>query len=196
MRNSSNFILNLQERERRERIRMHPRETKTLRMETAQGNIAEYPENDRIKVLYIDDEVENLRSFKAVFRREFEVELAESGAQGIELFQSFRPDVVITDQRMPRMTGIELLEAIQKVNSAPIRMLLTGYSDISAVIDAINRGQVYRYLTKPWNEGELRNAIHSAFEVYELRRRNAELLKALERANEQLEFLLRQKLLS
>ncbi|MBI1316103.1 response regulator [bacterium] len=165
-------------------------------MENALGEVAESRENERIKVLYIDDEVENLRSFKAVFRREFDVEVAESGAQGVTVFETLRPDVVITDQRMPGMTGIELLEAIQKINSAPIRMLLTGYSDISAVIDAINRGQVYRYLTKPWNEGELRNAIHSAFEVYDLRRRNSELLKALERANEQLEFLLRQKLLS
>ena len=151
---------------------------------------------ERIKVLYVDDEIENLRSFKACFRREFEVEIALSGAEGLQIFRDVKPDVVITDQRMPQMTGIELLEELQKVNSAPMRMLLTGYSDISAVIHAINRGQVYRYLTKPWNETELRNAIHSAYEVYDLRKRNAELLRALERANDQLEFLLRQKLLS
>jgi ActR/RegA family two-component response regulator len=77
-----------------------------------------------------------------------------------------------------------------------MRLLLTGYADISAVIDAINKGQVYRYLTKPWNPDEVRQAIKDSFEIYSLRKQNAKLLKELEIANNQLEFLLRQKLLS
>jgi response regulator RpfG family c-di-GMP phosphodiesterase len=149
-----------------------------------------------IKVLYVDDEADNLRTFRATFRREFQVLIASSGAEGLKIFDQEAPQIIITDQRMPEMTGIEFLVELQKKNSAPMRMLLTGYSDINAVIDSVNKGQVYRYLTKPWNTDDLRQAILSAFEVYELRRQNAHLLWELERANEQLEFLLRQKLLS
>jgi response regulator RpfG family c-di-GMP phosphodiesterase len=97
---------------------------------------------------------------------------------------------------MPHMTGIEFLQEVIKVNSTSMRLLLTGYADISAVIDAINKGQVYRYLTKPWNPDEVRQAIKDSFEIYSLRKQNAKLLKELEIANNQLEFLLRQKLLS
>lgn len=151
---------------------------------------------EKIKVLYVDDEVHNLRSFKASFRRTFDVYVAESGKEGLEIFKNNRVDVLITDQRMPEMTGIELLMEVKKIDSNPMRILLTGYSDINAVIDAINKGQVYRYLSKPWQEDELRNTIESAFEVFYLRKENKELIKKLERANDQLEFLLRQRLLS
>lgn len=151
---------------------------------------------DKIKVLYVDDEVHNLQSFKATFRRTFDVFIAESGAEGLKVFQENDIDIILTDQRMPGMTGIELLVEIRKINPEPMRILLTGYSDINAVIDAINKGQVYRYLNKPWQEEELKNTIESAFEVYHLRRENKELIKKLERANDQLEFLLRQRLLS
>lgn len=149
-----------------------------------------------IRVLFVDDEEHNLRSFKASLRRDFKVITAISGDEGLELFKNEHPQIVITDQRMPEMTGIEFLVELQKINNAPIRMLLTGYSDINAVINSVNKGQVYRYLTKPWNTEELKQAIYGAFEVYDLRKHNAELLKQLERANEQLEFLLRQRLLS
>ncbi len=155
------------------------------------------PENkSKPKVLYVDDEVHNLTAFRANFRRDFEIFTAESGEEGLRILTAEWPEVVVTDQRMPQMTGIEFLMKVQAITNAPIRLLLTGYSDINAVIDAINKGQVYRYLTKPWNDDELRNAVLSAHELFELRKHNAELLKALERANDQLEFLLRQKLLS
>lgn len=151
---------------------------------------------DKIKVLYVDDEVNNLHSFKATFRRTFEVFIADSGTEGLQIFQENDIDVILTDQRMPGMTGIEFLMEVRKINPEPMRILLTGYSDINAVIDAINKGQVYRYLNKPWQEEELKNTIESAFEVYHLRRENKDLIKKLERANDQLEFLLRQRLLS
>ncbi|WP_417608268.1 response regulator [Owenweeksia hongkongensis] len=151
---------------------------------------------DKIKVLYVDDEVHNLQSFKATFRRTFDVFIAESGAEGLKVFQENEIDIILTDQRMPGMTGIELLVEVRKINPEPMRILLTGYSDINAVIDAINKGQVYRYLNKPWQEEELKLTIESAFEVYNLRRENKELIVKLERANDQLEFLLRQRLLS
>ncbi len=151
---------------------------------------------DKISVLYVDDEENNLRSFKATFRRIYKVHTAISGEEGLKILEENPVQVIITDQRMPEMTGIEFLIKVLERDKEPMRMLLTGYSDINAVIDSINKGQVYRYLTKPWNEGELRSAIESAYEVHALRRENKELLKKLEIANDQLEFLLRQRLLS
>lgn len=150
----------------------------------------------KASVLYVDDEENNLQSFKATFRRTYHVHTAISGAEGLKILNENTIEVIITDQRMPEMTGIEFLTKVLETHPEPMRMLLTGYSDINAVIDSINKGQVYRYLTKPWNENELKNAIDSAFEVYTLRKENKELLKKLEIANDQLEFLLRQRLLS
>ena len=96
---------------------------------------------------------------------------------------------------MPEMTGIEFLESIIEEVNDPIRILLTGYADIDAVIGAINKGQVYRYMTKPWREDEMKQVIQNAYEVYHLRERNKRLTEDLMKANRQLEFLLRQRLL-
>lgn len=152
--------------------------------------------NKNVKILYVDDEAQNLQSFRANFRRDFTLFTAESGAEALEIFKKEDLNIILTDQRMPNMTGIEFLEEVQKINAEPMRILITGYSDINAVVDAINKGQVYRYLNKPWHYDDFKSTILSAYEVYQLRKENKELLNKLERANEQLEFLLRQKLLS
>ncbi len=149
-----------------------------------------------INILYVDDEINNLHSFKAAFRRDFNVFVAESADEGRKILDEQMIEVIVTDQRMPGMTGVEFLESIIPHYPEPIRILLTGYTDIQAVIDAINKGQVYHYITKPWDEQQLRNIINKAFEVFSLRAENKELIKSLLRVNEQLEFLLRQKLLS
>lgn len=162
----------------------------------AGGTTMNESEAKKISILYVDDEENNLRSFRATFRRTYEVHTAISGEEGLKVLAEQDIEVIITDQRMPEMTGIEFLTKVLDINKEPMRMLLTGYSDINAVIDSINKGEVYRYLTKPWNEDELKSAIESAYEVFALRRENKELLKKLEIANDQLEFLLRQRLLS
>jgi response regulator RpfG family c-di-GMP phosphodiesterase len=97
---------------------------------------------------------------------------------------------------MPQMTGVEFLESILDEFPDPIRILLTGYADMNAVIDAINKGKIFHYLTKPWNEEELDMAIIRAYEVYKQRMEEKEMNQKLTTSNEQLEFLLRQKLLS
>ena len=153
-------------------------------------------ENEKIKILYIDDEVNNLSAFKANFRRIYEVYTAESAAEGRKILESTDIEIILTDQRMPEMTGVEFLESIVKEFPNPIRILLTGYTDMQALIDAVNKGQIYRYLNKPWNEEELKMFINQAYEVYSLRKENTELTKSLLQANKQLEFMLRQKLLS
>ena len=151
---------------------------------------------EKINVLYVDDEVANLSAFKAAFRRVFNVYIAESAAEGTELLKEKDIEVILTDQRMPQMTGVQFLESIIAEFPDPIRILSTGYSDIDAVIDAVNKGQIYKYISKPWNSEDLEINIKRAYEVFRLRQENKELTKSLLQANSQLEFMLRQKLLS
>lgn len=151
---------------------------------------------DKINVLYVDDEVGNLTAFKAAFRRDFNVSIAESAAEGIKILNENDIEIILTDQRMPEMTGVEFLQSIIPNHPNPIRILITGYSDIDAVIEAVNKGQIYKYISKPWDNESLKNTINKAYEVYSLRRENEELTRSLLQANKQLEFMLRQKLIS
>ena len=153
-------------------------------------------EGKDIHVLYIDDEVHNLSAFKASFRRAYTVHTAESAEQARKILEENTVHIIISDQRMPQMTGIQFFESIVDAFPDPIRMLLTGYADINAVIDAINKGQVYKYFSKPWDEQELRTNIDKAYELYCLRKENQELTEKLIDVNQKLEFLLRQKLIS
>ncbi|MGZ4098797.1 MAG: response regulator [Bacteroidia bacterium] len=147
-------------------------------------------------ILYIDDEANNLISFIANFRPHYQIFTASSAEEGKKILAENKIKVIITDQRMPGMTGVEFLESILKDYPDPVRILLTGYSNIETVIEAINKGQVYRYEVKPFNPADLKITIDNAIEVYNLREENRELLKKLMQVNEQLEFMLRQKLLS
>jgi response regulator RpfG family c-di-GMP phosphodiesterase len=149
-----------------------------------------------INVLYIDDEPHNLIAFKAAFRRDYNIFLAESAEEGRHIIETHDIHVILSDQRMPGTTGIEFFESILEAFPEPIRILITGYTDINAVVDAINCGQVYKYLTKPWNENDIRIFVNKAYEVFNLRRENAELTSRLLDANRKLEFLVRQSLLS
>ena len=152
--------------------------------------------NDKITILYVDDELNNLVSFKAVFRIKYNIYTAISGEEAISILKNKAVHIIITDQRMPNMTGVEFLESIIEEHPDPIRILLTGYADMNAVIDAINKGKIFHYLTKPWNEEELDIAITRAYEVYKQKMEEKETTPKLSVSNEQLEFLLRQKLLS
>jgi response regulator RpfG family c-di-GMP phosphodiesterase len=153
-------------------------------------------EIEKIKILYIDDEVNNLAAFKANFRKLYDIYTAESAEDGRKILESVDIEIILTDQRMPNMTGVEFLESIIPDFPNPIRILLTGYTDMQALIDAVNKGQIYRYLNKPWDEEELKMYINQAYELYTLRKENADLTKDLLRVNAQLEFMIRQKLLS
>ena len=150
----------------------------------------------KISVLYVDDEENNLISFRATFRLKYKVHTALSGAAAMQIIKEHPIDVIITDQRMPQMTGVEFLEEVIKVNPDPMRILLTGYADMSAVVDAVNKGKIFHYLSKPWSEEELIETIERAYEIFSERKKIKESFSQLEITNEQLEFLLRQKLLS
>jgi len=150
----------------------------------------------QINVLYVDDEENNLSAFKASFRRYFNVFTAISANEAKGVLSQNDIHVLITDQRMPETLGTELLAEAVKDYPDQIRILLTGFSDIEAIKDAINRGQIYHYLQKPWNDDALKETIENAYKIYHLKKKQQDLSQQLQLNNEQLEFMLRQKLLS
>jgi len=152
--------------------------------------------SEKINILYVDDEVNNLISFKALLRMKYNVLTAESAKEAIKILEQNDIQIIITDQRMPEMTGVEFLETILDKHPEPVRILLTGYADLNAVVDAVNKGKIFHYLSKPWNEEELEQTIEKAYAIYRQRREDKETADKLMVSNEQFEFLLRQKLIS
>ncbi len=144
-------------------------------------NYFDYP------VLVVDDEKENLAAFELNFRDQFEIVTAESGSQAIALLESRDFGVIISDQRMPGMTGVELLERTVARWPLLIRMILTGYTDNESLIDAINMGRIYKYITKPWDPDSLAITIRRAIESAAMARENLRLVDTLRRQNEILE---------
>ena len=133
----------------------------------------EYP------VLYVDDEPENLRIFELAFRREFSVVTAESGDEGLRLLHQRPIAIVLSDQRMPGMAGVDFLTRAREVDPKTIRILVTAYGDAATLGGAINDGSIYRYVPKPWAPEDMRLAIRRAIEVYALDRERDELLREL-----------------
>lgn len=132
------------------------------------------------RVLFVDDEAGILGALKRVFRREsYEIETASSGAAGLELFRRFRPAVVVSDYRMPGMSGVEFLTQVRAVDPESVRVMLTGCTDLPAAEAAINQGEVWRFITKPWNEQDLRSTVATANERFRLVAENRVLLDKL-----------------
>lgn len=135
-------------------------------------------------ILCVDDELDNVEALERLFRKHYTVLKATSGAEGLKILDE-NPGValIISDQRMPMMTGVEFLEKTQRSHPEALRILLTGYTDIESVIQAVNQGQIYRYLTKPWDSVDLLNTVSQAIQKYdiskELKKKNIELAKAL-----------------
>lgn len=151
---------------------------------------------EKISVLYLDDEPENLNAFKANFRREFDVQIANSIDEAYEIINRVEIHVIISDHKMPKITGIDFFESLCKTHPGIIRVLLTGCSDLITVVDAINKGQIFRYLYKPMDAQEIRRTIRFAYEAYrDHQESEKEVLQLLE-TNEKLEFILRQQLIS
>lgn len=146
---------------------------------------------EKFPILYVDDEEHNLISFEATFRREYKVFTAKSAQDGIAIMRGNEVHLVITDQRMPEMTGIQFLEKIAPEFPDTIRMILTGFSDIGVIVEAINSGRVFRYITKPWDENELKMTIENAKQLFHLQINNRELMKSLQQKVEEQEQTLR-----
>jgi PAS domain S-box-containing protein len=132
--------------------------------------------NTKIRVLFVDDEEANLKAFKTTFRREMDVFLAGSGKDALDLLEKEEIHVIISDQRMPGMTGSEFLAVAKERHPKIMRMLLTGFADMEAVVAAVNRGGIYSYATKPWDANDLSLRIQQAFEIHQLREDKEKLL--------------------
>jgi len=143
-------------------------------------------------ILYVDDEENNLNSFRAALRRDYNVFTALSGEEGMEILVKNDIHVVVTDQRMPHMTGVQFLQHIPG-DQDNIRIILTGFTDMESIIEAINTGKVYRYIKKPWDKDELKITIDNAVETVILRRSNKKLIYELQVNNEQLEVKVQQR---
>ena len=137
-------------------------------------------------ILVVDDEADILRAFELGYGDEFTILTAASGARGMELLQAHEVSVIVSDQRMPAMDGSEFLERSMPAAPNAVRIILTGYTDIDALVRAVNRSRIYRYLAKPWDDEEMRSALMRAIELAHLAQENARLLEALGRANERL----------
>lgn len=142
--------------------------------------------DSKIRVLYVDDEVNNLLAFQAGFRRQFEIYTSETVTDAINILNNQDIQVIIADQRMPKTTGVEFFNIIRKAHPNPVRILLTGYSDLEAVIDAINKGEIFRYIKKPWDETELTTAIQNGYEMYATRKQLKSKVEELEKTNDEL----------
>lgn len=114
------------------------------------------------RVLFVDDEPRVLTTMRMLFRNQHELFFAESGQKALELLKTQPVDVIVSDQRMPGMTGIEMLRAARDLNPNAMRILLTGYSDLNAIIGSINDGEIFRFVNKPWNNEELTTTVARA----------------------------------
>lgn len=147
-------------------------------------------------VLYLDDEVQNLETFAANFRRKYHVITSDSPIDAYNLLQDGGIDIVIADQNMPAMSGIEFLETVANEFPEVERILLTGYTEMVSVVEAVNKGKLFRILTKPFNLEEIGKVIADATKMIADRLETNQTMEALRRQNQQFEFLLRQRLLS
>ena len=142
---------------------------------------------ETIRVLFVDDEENVLKSLKRLFLdSDIEILTAPSGKAGLNLLKVSEVSVIVSDQRMPEMGGVEFLEKASKISPDSVRILLTGYADIEAVVSAINKGGVYRYIAKPWNDNDLMIAVLNAAERYRLIKENRRLTELTKKQNEEL----------
>lgn len=161
---------------------------------SAAPKLAKEPE--RPCVLFVDDDAGNRQAFLATFRREMDVLLAKNMKEVWEHLATAHVHVVIADQRMPGTPGSQMLSLVRERYPDIKRMLITGYSDLEAIVDAVNKAGVSHYSAKPWNADELADAVRKAFGEVKAEEERKAYTDRLITANQQLEFALRQRLLS
>ncbi len=144
-------------------------------------------DNHQHTILIIDDEESILSSLNRLLRKDYNVLLADSGQAGLDLMRTHEVHVIVSDQRMPGMSGVDFLATVKGEYPDAVRMLLTGYSDLESVIGAINSGKIYRYLVKPWNPEEFLSIVREACLKYDLLVQNRQLSQDLLVVNAELE---------
>lgn len=141
-------------------------------------------------LLFVDDEENILSSLTRLFRREgYGIFTASSGAAGLEILKQQKISLILSDQRMPEMIGAEFLRLSKDIAPDVVRIMLTGHTDINAAMDAINNGGVYRFITKPWNDEEIKLTVREALRNYDLLHENRELNELTKRQNDELKDL-------
>lgn len=149
---------------------------------------------EEITILCVDDEQNVLNSIKRLLLDEnYSLLTARSGEEGLEILRKTHVQLIIADYRMPGMNGIEFLREVREYWPDTIRIVLSGYADTAAIVGAINEGQIYKFIPKPWHDDELKVAISNALESYFLAKKNAELTDELRQQYKELEKLLREK---
>jgi len=145
--------------------------------------------DEHIRILCVDDEENVLKSLKRLFLdSEYEIFIAKSGEEGLELLRKTgHVQIVISDYRMPKMNGIDFLKEVYRYWPDTVRIVLSGYADTAAIIEAINIGHIYRFIPKPWNDDELKLAISNALDRYYIKEKNVMLTKELEEKNMELQ---------
>jgi len=137
----------------------------------------------KYSILYVDDEASNLRIFKTAFKRFYRVFTTATVDEGMDILKNNEIHLIVTDQKMPEMSGVEFLAHILPDYPDPVRMILTGFSDVEAIIEAINSGRVYRYITKPWNKDDLKTILDDALTAFQCEQDKREALERLKVEN-------------
>lgn len=144
-------------------------------------------ETPQHSVLCVDDEPNVLQSLKRLLRKEkYRIMTAESGEAALKILEQHKVDLVISDQRMPGMNGTELLSRVKDLYPGILRIMLTGYTDVDSITDSINKGHIYKFFLKPWNDHNLKLEIRQALEQYELIKANKRLDQTVVQQNQQL----------
>ncbi len=133
----------------------------------------------RYPILVVDDEQDNLDAFRFNFRKTFDIVTATGGAEALQILDEREVAVVVTDQRMPKMTGVELLREVRARQPEAVGIILTAFTDVDVLVEAINLGQIYRYITKPWDAKEVRGVLQYAIERFHLQHENKRLAAQL-----------------
>jgi diguanylate cyclase (GGDEF)-like protein len=142
---------------------------------------------ERLSLLIVDDEEYILPTLQVLLDKEFEVVTARSADEAEAVLRNRSIDLLLTDQRMPGRSGVQLLEWVRQHSPQTIRLLMTGYSELEDAVEAINRGHVYHYLLKPWRVDDLLQIMHNAADKFRLERDRTNLLNELQKLNRELE---------
>ncbi|HEX2549036.1 MAG TPA: response regulator, partial [Gammaproteobacteria bacterium] len=146
----------------------------------------ETTEKSKPNILYLDDEQNNLTAFQATFRRYYTIYTALTAAQAIEIIKTYPIEVILTDQRMPEMTGVKFLEKVREIDPYPIRIIMSAYTDVESIIQSINTGKVFYFITKPWNENDIKQILDGAIKIFQLDKKNRSLISQLREKQETL----------
>jgi len=133
--------------------------------ESAPAEAEAKPEAAKARILFVDDEERILNALKSIFRSKYHVFTATSGDQAFEFLQRFRVHLIVSDQRMPGIPGVELLRRAKELSPTTVRILLTGYSDLASIVGSINEGEVYRFINKPWNNQDIQAVVAEAVAI-------------------------------